>query len=369
MSGLASTKDRFKHIFGDWRIPVLLALVEGLTHFGVLQGDSEGYTNMVKLFRGTATLQEAQVIHWHGILRPIVPLLAVPFSFLISYRSAVAFVNVAFILLGTYMAYQLGRKLFGEEEGFISAIVFASSVPILAYGTAVLTDGAGYAMLGTLIFVVLFLLPEKQDVRTAIITGVLVGLGILTKETNFIVILLLWVNFLINRNKLKLSSAIIVTAIALLISFSWAQYVGHSYLQFYGEGLEYNTPGYKGPLLHLNIFVLSLQYAYSFILLPFAFLGFFYVEDEKFKTLLEILFSTGILVLLWPTLPEGRFTFLTYPAMIPFAAFAISRASTILAQRPFFRRLTSNRVLWLGLILIAVIVYNNLSGLKLFRLP
>jgi 4-amino-4-deoxy-L-arabinose transferase-like glycosyltransferase len=353
----------------DWKIPVLLALVEGLTHFGVLQGDSEGYTNMVELFRGTATLQQAQVLHWHGILRPIVPLLAVPFSFLVTDRSAVAIVNVAFVLLGTYMVYQLGKRLFGKEEAFITALVFASSVPILAYGTAVLTDGAGYAMLGTLIFIVLFVLPEKQDVRTAIITGLLIGLGILTKETNFIVVLLLWVNFLINRNKLKASSTIIITAIALLISFSWAQYVGHSYLQFYGEGLEYNTPGYKGPLLHLNIFVLSWQYAYSFILLPFAFLGFFYVEDEKFKTLLEILFSTGILVLLWPTLPEGRFTFLTFPAIIPFAAFAISRASTILAERPFFKRLISNRVLWIGLILAAVILYNNLSGLKLFRLP
>ena len=369
MSGLASTKDHFNHIFGDWRIPLLFALVEGLTHFGVLQGDSEGYTNMVKLFKGTATLQQAQVLHWHGILRPIVPLLAVPLSFLVTDRSAIAIVNVAFVLLGTYMAYQLGRKLFGEEAGFISALLFASSIPILADGTAVLTDGAGYAMLGTLTFVVLFVLPEKQDLRTVIITGLLVGLGILTKETNFIVLLLLWVSFLINRDKLKGSTAIIVTAIALLISFSWAQYVGHSYLQFYGEGLAYDTPGYKGPLLHLNIFVLSWQYAYSFILLPFAFLGFFYVEDEKFKTLFEVLFSTGILVLLWPTLPEGRFTFLTYPAIIPLAAFAISLASTILARRPFFRRLTSNRILWLGLILTAVIVYNNLSGLKLFRLP
>jgi 4-amino-4-deoxy-L-arabinose transferase-like glycosyltransferase len=363
-----STKNPLAHIFGDCRIPLLLALLEGLTHFGVLQGDSEGYTNMVRLFRGAATLQEAQVIHWHGILRPIVPLLAVPFSFVMSDRSAVAIVNVAFIMLGTYMIYQLGKRLFGMEEAFVSATVFASALPILAYGTAVLTDGAGYAMLGTLIFVVLFVLPEKQDLRTVILTGILIGVGVLTKETNFIAILLLWISFLNNRGRLKPFNAIIVTVIGLVISFGWSQYVGHSYLQFYGEGLEYNTPGYKGPLLHLNIFVLSLQYAYSFILLPFAFLGFFLVEDAKFKTLMEILFSTGLLVLLWPTLPEGRLTFLTFPAIIPLTAFALSQASTILAERPFFRRL-SNRRVWLGIFLTAVIAYNNLSGLKLVRLP
>lgn len=353
----------------DWRIPVLIAIVEGLTHFGVLQGDSEGYTNMVELFRRTASLQQAQVVHWHGILRPVVPLLAVPLSFLMSDRSAVALVNVAFIALGTFMMYKVVMKLFGQREAFISAVIFATALPVLAYGTAVLTDGAGYAMLITLTFVVLFLLPEKQDLRTAVASGFLIGLGILTKETNFIAIVLLWVYFLINRDKLKPVNVILISAIALAISFGWSHLVNHSYLQFYGEGLEYNTPGYKGPILHLNIFVLSWQYAYSFILLPFVVLGFFLVENEKFKTIMEILFSTGLLVFLWPTLPEGRFTFLTCPAIIPLAGYSISKASTILADRPFFGRLTRNHLFWVAAILIAIVAYNNISGLKLIRLP
>jgi len=363
-----SVGSRFQRIF-DWKIPVILALVEALTHFGVIQGDSSGYIAMVKLFRGTATLQEMQVVGWHGILRPIAPLFAVPFSFVVSYGSAIAIVDTAFLLLGTYMMYQLGSRLFGSEEGFVSAVVFASALPVLAYGAAVLTDGPGYAMLVTLVFVVLFVLPERQDVRTAILAGALIGLGILTKETNFIVILFLWILYLTDRSKLKLSNVLILTCVTLLISFGWAQYIGYSHFRMYQEGgIQYGTPGYKGPLLHPRLFLQSLEYAFSPILLAFAFIGFFYVEDSKFKPILEILFSTGMLILLWPTLPEHRLTFLSFPAIIPLAAFAISCASTILGGRPFFRTITRNRLVWLALLLIGIVAYSNLIGLRLIRL-
>jgi 4-amino-4-deoxy-L-arabinose transferase-like glycosyltransferase len=225
-------------------------------------------------------------------------------------------------------------------------------------------------MLVTLVFVVLFVLPERQDVRTAILVGALLGFGILTKETICVVILFLWVLFLTDRRKLKLSNVLIVTGVALLISFAWAQYIGYSHFRVYQEGgLEYGTPGYKGPLLHPRLFLLSSVYAFSPVLLPFAFMGFFYVEDSRFKVICEILFSTGMLILLWPTLPEGRLTFLTFPAIIPLAAFAVSRASTILGGRPFFRIITRNRLVWFALLLICIALYNNLLGLRLIRLP
>jgi 4-amino-4-deoxy-L-arabinose transferase-like glycosyltransferase len=302
-------------------------------------------------------------------------LFAVPFSFVVGYDSAIAIVDTAFLMLGTYMMYKLGSRLFGSEEGFISAVAFATALPVLAYGAAVLTDGPGYAMLVTLVFAVLFILPERQDAKTAILVGALIGVGILTKEWNVVVVLFLWVLFLSDRSKLKLSNVLIATVVALLISFGWAQYIGHSYFGFYREGMQYGgmqyggSPGYKGPLLHPRLFLLSLEYAFSPLLLGFAFIGFFYVENSRFKVIFEILFSAGMLILLWPTLPEHRFTFLAFPAIIPLAAFAISRASATLAERPFFRTITRNRLVWLTLILIVIVFYTNLAGLRLIRLP
>ena len=352
----------FERISNCWVLPILLVVVEAFTYFGAIQGDSAAYVNIVRFFRGTASLQEAQVSQWHGILRPIVPILAVPLSFLVSYRAAVALVNVAFLILGTFMMYIFGKRLFSPEVGFVSAVSFASAIPILQYGAAVLTEGAGYAMLITLIYVILFVLLERPDLKTAVFTGILVGIGILTKESNFIALIFLWACFILNRKQLTLSSVITVTVIGILLSFGWAQFVGHSNpLMYYGEGLRYQGRGYVGPLVHPTLFLLSAEYAFG-VLLPFAFMGFFYVDNKAFRAMLEVLFSAGVVVLLWPTLPENRLTFLTFPAVLPLAAFAITQASTILAERPFFGKF--NRFFWLLLIILAMVGFNNLYGLK-----
>jgi 4-amino-4-deoxy-L-arabinose transferase-like glycosyltransferase len=349
-----------------WLSPVVLALLECLTHFGELQGDSPGYIDMVKLFRGTATGQEAQVFSWHGMLRPIVPILAIPFSYFVSYSAAIAIVNVGFILLGTYVTYLFGKKLFGVREGLICSVGFATALPVLAYGVAVLTDGAGYTMLIVLTYVILFVVPERQTIAIATLAGMLTGIGILTKETNFVVLLLLWALFLLNRKNLKLSNVLFITGIALLISFGWAQFIGHSYVQYYSEGLQYGSPGYKGIVLHPRLFLLSLEYAFA-ILIPFAIVGFFYVKDVSFKALVEVLFSIGVLLVLWPTLPEDRLTFLLFPAVIPLGAYGMTQAADIMSKRPLFRNL-SNKT-WLILLVLALIGLNNILAHRLVRLP
>jgi len=311
------------------------------------------YIDIVRFLRGSGN---SEILQWHGILRPVVPVLAYPLSFLVSYGNAIALVNLGFIMLGTVMTYFLGSRLFDKEVGCISAISFACAIPVLAYGIAVLTDGAGYAMLVTLIYVVLFKLPKKRDLRIALLFGLLFGAAVLTKETNFIGLLFLWAHYFVNRRGFRVANILVVTVVCLLMSFGWSHFVGHSYLGFYGEGLQYSTPGYKGPLLNVRGFLLSAEYAYA-LLLPFVFLGFFMAERDAFRKLMEILVSTGALVVLWPTPPESRLTFLTFPAIIPFAAYAISQASAILAERPGFGKV--DKRYWLFLIMLAIIVFDN----------
>jgi hypothetical protein len=351
---------------GGWKIPAILAIVEGLTHFGQLQGDSPGYIEILQLLRGTG---DSQILQWHGILRPVVPLLAVPLSFLLGYGPAIAAVNLGFIVLGTVVTYLLCSRLLGREVGFISALAFASAVPVLAYGFAVLTDGAGYAMLVTVVYVILFGIPSGSDFnRRSIMIGMLVGVSILTKETCFIGLIFLWARYILDRKTMSLRNVLVITVVALVISVGYSQIVGHSYLRYYQEGLQYGGGpiGYKGPLLHPRTFLISNEYAY-YILLPLAFLGFFTVGKDQFKVLVQILFSTGVLVLLWPTPPESRLSFLTFPAVIPLAAFAISQAADVLAVRPYFSLL--NRRRWVFLIVIALIVLTNVLARKLILLP
>ncbi len=148
-----------KDFFKSWKLPALVAVLEGITHFGTIQGDSIAYINIVKYLRGAGN---SEIFQAHFILRPVVPVLAFPLSFILSYRSAIALVNLGFIVFGTVMTYFLGREMFDEEIGSISAISFACAVPVLAYGVAALTDGAGYAMLVTLIYVACLRFQQKR---------------------------------------------------------------------------------------------------------------------------------------------------------------------------------------------------------------
>ena len=351
-----------------WQLPILLALAECLTHFGSLQGDSSGYIDMVKLFRGVATPQEAQVYAWHGMLRPIVPFLSIPVSYVVDYPLAIATVSTAFILVGTFAVYMTSEKLFGAKTAFIAAISFASAIPVLTQGAAVLSDGAGYGMLAVLTYMGLFMFPQKQTYAFSLVTGIMIALGVLTKETNLLVLILIWIYFFANKGKLRGSSVLIVTVVALGIALTWAQAVGQSYLGFYGQGLMYHNaaPSYAGPLLHPRQFLLTLEYAFG-IGLAFAILGFFSVDDDNFKLLLELLIATAAVVLLWPTPPEDRLTFLLFPAIIPLAAFGITKASNNLSTRPVFRKLSDEA--WLTLFSLLVVLLNNLSGLRVIRLP
>ena len=367
MRAVGLSKETEKPHFSKAQIFVaLFALLECLTHFGVIQGDSPGYIDMVKLFRGTATAQEALVVQWHGMLRPVVPLLAVPISFLTDYANAIAAVDTVFILVGTLFMYRFAAKLFSDQIGLVAALGFASAAPVLGYGAAVLTDGPGYAMLIVLVYMVVFVLPRKQGVVSGALLGVLLGVAVLTKETNAIIFVFLPLFYLLNRDRFNLRSVIIVMVLGLVIPLAWSEAIHHSYLMFYGEGLTYAGSGYQGPMLHPRLFMISVVLAFT-LLVPFGFMAFFTLEDvSAFKTLALVLLCSGALVLAWPTLPETRLTFLIFPAVVPFSAVGIGQAAESLSKRPLLSAFSREQ--WLAFILLAVIAVTNASR-GYFHLP
>jgi len=354
-------------LLATWTIPVLIALLEGLTHFGIWYGDSNGYVSILKLFRGTASMDEAKVIGWHGIVRPVVPLLALPFSYMMSYRDAVASVSLGFFLVGTLFAYLFAKRLLNSRAGFISAVFFASSLPNVLFGASVLTDGPAYTMEVIVLYFLLFSMEAKRALRTSLLGGALIGVAVLTKETNFVILVFLLLRFFLHRDRMPIRSMVPAAIVGLAIPLVWSQLVGYNYLGFYGEGLAYKTLGYKGPLVQPGPFAVSAVYAFG-PCLPFAFIGFLAVDDDRFKTFCEMLLSVGVLLALWPTAPEYRFTFLTFPAVLPLAAVGTGQALGVLSGKPWFNRLNETR--WLALFLLATVALTNLATFgRYFRTP
>jgi hypothetical protein len=67
---------------------------------------------------------------------------------------------------------------------------------------------------------------------------------------------------------------------------------------------DINATGYSGSLRDRREFLVSLEYAFGMIL-PFAVVGFFYVDDDNFKKLLELLVATAGIVLLCQLHPRA----------------------------------------------------------------
>jgi hypothetical protein len=333
---------------------MVVAFVEGVTHFASFQGDSPGYVDLVKAFRGTATPTERAILSNYFVLRPVVSALAVPFSYVMSYTNAVATVNLVFLLLGTYVVFQFVNRLMMRRDAALAAsICYASAFANLVFGVAVLADGAGFAMLIVSVYAILFLL---HDTRSSLLVGLIVGLSILTKETNLIAVIFLLIHYLRVRGKVKLLPFVIVAAVSLGLAFSWSTLVGFSYAKLYLLQFTYATPGYKGTLVMPKLAASQIWNAFNFTL-PFAFMALFLVTDDQFKTAIECTLPALVLFIASPTYIQSRFTFLAFPGILPLAAFGIVEAADVLARRPWFGKLS--KVHWLLILLFMLVLYTN----------
>jgi 4-amino-4-deoxy-L-arabinose transferase-like glycosyltransferase len=273
----------------------------------------------------------------------------------ISVQDAIASVNLVLLLIGTWVVFVFVKDILDEELAVVSAILFATSVQVLVFSVSVLTDGAGYTFLIAGMAGIL-LWAERKGPRAWTLVGVLVGLAMLAKETNIILLVYLLVRLISVRTQHQLRMTIVVFAVGLAIPLIWSGMIGFSYLQMYQAGLAYQGLGYKGALVSPRVFLKSLVYAF-YLSLPVAFLGFIKIDNDKFKILLEMLVSALPLLLLWPTLPEGRFSFLLFPAVIPLAAIGLRDTAISLSNRPLLKELDTKQ--WLILLTLFIVVFNT----------
>jgi 4-amino-4-deoxy-L-arabinose transferase-like glycosyltransferase len=258
------------------------------------------------------------------------------------------------------------KETFDEELAVVSAILFATSVQVIVFSVSVLTDGAGYMFLIAGVAGIL-LWAERKGPGSWALVGILVGLAMLAKETNIILFVCLLVRLLSNRTQQQLKMTIVVFGIGLTIPLIWSGMIGFNYLQMYQAGLAYHGVGYKGALVSPRLFLKSLVYAF-YLSLPLALIGFIKVENDKFKTLLEIFVSALPLLILWPTLPEGRFSFLLFPAVIPLAAVGLRDTATSLSNRPWFKELSARY--WLILFTLFIVGFDTYITLSRYgRFP
>jgi 4-amino-4-deoxy-L-arabinose transferase-like glycosyltransferase len=115
--------------------------------------------------------------------------------------------------------YLTGRALYGARVGFWSAIVFAT-LPGVSYSSLLITTDVPLVLMWSVMLYAWVMLVKRQSMGFAVLLGVAVGLGLLTKQAMVYAVLCIGCHAAVSqeaRNALKGGRGIVAAAIALIL--------------------------------------------------------------------------------------------------------------------------------------------------------
>jgi 4-amino-4-deoxy-L-arabinose transferase-like glycosyltransferase len=118
--------------------------------------------------------------------------------------------------LGALMIYLAGRALFGPRAGFWSAVVF-DTVPGVSYSSLLITTDVPLILFWIIALYAWIMLVERQSMGFAVLFGVALGLGLLTKQAMIYAVLCIICHAAVSRGAreaLKGGRAIVAALIA-----------------------------------------------------------------------------------------------------------------------------------------------------------
>ena len=308
---------------------VIFSLAEGLTHYGQVYPDSPGYIAAAHFFQGRVAATGVEF----RLLRPLVPFLASLANYFVDIRTSFAIVNLVFWCAGAVLMFYFTRLLTKDANAsLLSAALFTSAIPMLLFADAVLTDMAGYFFILFGVYLVVRWDLPRATLKRVCIAGLVVGVGILARESVAAVLIFALVWAISSRG--SITRTIIFCLIPIGISVLWSSAMGVSYLAWYAQGgLAYAAVNQHLSLLRRAYRLLgSVQYAFGRFpeVLVLAALGLLRIQDKGyFKIHISILIGTFAIILAWPVI-DTRFTFILFPSIFPLAGSGLEEAYNLI---------------------------------------
>jgi len=262
--------------------------------------------------------------------RVLLPLLAYPFTKIMSNNNAFGLVNLIFLILTSLMTWILTQRIFRKKSiSDVASIMFVISLPIIAYATRPLTDMISYFFFVTILYISLIMNYHKT--KDYIILGIVLIFAFLHKETAFFVLIPFAIFILLNRRmkwreKIRNGTLLgITTIIGLIPTMIWQWFSKTSWLARRGGFFIFN----KG-FIWLPFILLVVMPAITFhiLYLPIAY-GIKKLQKSKYKELLVISIPCLITVILgWlfaspPFSP--RIIFFMFPVFLPIASYGLHK--------------------------------------------
>lgn len=267
-----------------------------------------------------------------------------------------------FFLAGTLMVtYLLGRELYNQKIGYLAAILLLSFPLIIRLSASAMMD-IELTFFFELALLLLILLSRNPSYKLACATGLVIGLGLLTKYIMVFIFVVLFVYFIFNKDFRRITLHLFIVGAVSMSMFSvWLLYANHygilsnqfqKILSFVGtyhvvRNLEegtHTTPPPQTPItdehssaamdvMQNAIFRLGLETLFTRLpsslglyhapLILFGLLYLFKRRNAADQMLL--LWIGAITVSLFLTLPDHRYFLPIFPALAMVAAHTLLR--------------------------------------------
>lgn len=140
-------------------------------------GDTQRYINAINWFQGERDI----VVESNAFLRPLGPILAVPFEFA-GKGAGLIFQNIIFYFLSAVLIFKIVEILFGNvRQAFWAAVFFVTATQVLETGISYLTDMGPWFFYILSIFLAVKFFRDGNSIL-APIGGFVAGLGFILKE-------------------------------------------------------------------------------------------------------------------------------------------------------------------------------------------
>ncbi|MDO8740477.1 MAG: glycosyltransferase family 39 protein [Candidatus Woesearchaeota archaeon] len=164
-----------------YAVLIVLSVIGSLIYFNQPLADSDHYFDTTRFMQGKDAVIDSP---WAS--RMLVPLIAAALEPIFGMSITYSLLSILFYCLSSILAYVFFKDFFKNKHiGFISAIIFATSLPLIAWGGRPLIETAGFFFLFLGIAVIEWCLKKGRVIDYAVI-GIVMALAILAKDHNYI---------------------------------------------------------------------------------------------------------------------------------------------------------------------------------------
>jgi hypothetical protein len=373
ISKISSRVDKFIVLTAltSFSICIILSIVR-ITTGNYLTVDSLDYYNLTGYWRSIILGEDVSEVNFIPgfdpgesrisivrLFRPVVPILALPLSFITSVETSFFITNTLLIIVSSLIVFVSAERIGRSRlECYSTAVLFTSSYFVLSWGISILVEAGSWFFTALSIFIGIriWINHIEMTLPKSVVYGFVLGFGVLTKEFNiagilFVVIVLVMIQ---RRERTKSFISTIAFFLASLVPplmvqlGTWLSF-GYTYYDYFLVQIVYQSDVSLGGIESITNYVWSYYLAFG-LMIPFSIIGYtIQKESEKMLYLLMLVCFSLPNIMIISSIFYARFAAHSFP----FFLFVVPPAISHIVKSDSWHQVKA-------MVLLSIIVANTL---------